>query len=379
MGRLKARAAQKRKQEQQQQQATFWPELCRRIAAGQVIPIVSNGVFFDQIFDIDSDGIIGVSADEENPQGWSIEEQLADAWAEEIGFPLRDRQRLARVALYNRVVKSTDDRAARSSYLNWLKDALLFLAEHDPDVDPDTIEEQRDEIEQSSFVDIAAELGYLRPLKAQPDPLAQLARLKLPIYVTTSHFDFLERAIMANGRTPRTQICFWSGEPLRYAEDGHRTDYHFEPSVEQPLVYHLFGHEAYPESMVLTEDDYLDFLTAIARDAHQKEPLVPWDLRKALAQSSLLLLGYRPRGWDFRIVFRGLIKNTPPGLRTDMVSLAVQIDPADQQWVLAADDVRRYLEGYFQEKEKQLNFTVEYATTGDFVAKLWEAWDQWRR
>ncbi len=51
MGRLKARAAQKRKQEQQQQQATFWPELCRRIAAGQVIPIVSNAVSFDQIFD----------------------------------------------------------------------------------------------------------------------------------------------------------------------------------------------------------------------------------------------------------------------------------------------------------------------------------------
>jgi hypothetical protein len=377
MSRLKARAAQKRKQEQQQEQATFWPELCRRIDAGQVIPIVSNAVFYDQIFDIDADGILGISAGAENLQGWSIEEQLADVWAEEIGFPLHSRQRLAQVALYSRVIKSADDRGAKSSYLNWLKDALLYLTEEDPDVDPDTVAEQRDEIEQSSFADIAVELGYPRPVGGQPDPLAQLARLKLPIYVTTSYFDFLQRAIVANGRAPRTQICFWSGEPLRYVADDHRTDYDFEPSVEQPLVYHLFGHEAYPESLVLTEDDHLDFLAAIAQDAYQKEPLLPWYLRQALTQSSLVLLGYRPHDWDFRVLFRGLINSTPSSLR--LVNLAVQIDPAHQGWVLAADDVKRYLEGYFQEKEKQLNFTVEYNTTSGFVAKLWEAWDQWRR
>jgi hypothetical protein len=381
MGRLKARAAQRRRQEQQQQQATFWPELCRRIDAGDVIPIVSNAVFFDQIFDIDGDGILGVSPGAENPRGWSIEEQLADAWAAEIGFPWQEqeRPRLARVALYNRVVKSADDRGAKASFLNWLKDALLILAEEDPDVDPDTGAEQRDEIEHSGFADIAVELGYPRAVSGQPDALAQLARLKLPIYLTTSYFDFLERAIVANGRAPRTQICFWSGEPLRYAGDGHRTDYDFKPSVEQPLVYHLFGHEAYPGSLVLTEDDYLDFLAAIAQVAHQQQqPLLPGYLHQALTKSSLLLLGYRPHDWDFRILFRGLINSTPSALR-QMVNLAVQLDPTDQEWVVAAADIKRYLEDYFHKKERQLNFTVEYGTTGGFVAKLWEAWDQWRR
>ena len=288
MSRLKARAAKRRKRQQQQEQVTFWPELCRRIGDGQVIPILSNSVFYDQIFDVDGDGLLGASAGEKNLHGWSIEEQLADAWAEELGFPLNGRQRLARVALYNRVAKSKDDRSAKISYLNWLKDSFLYLAEDDPNIDLDMVEEQRDGIEQSSFSDIAVELGYPRPAAGQPDGLKLLAQLKLPIYVTTSPFDFLERAILANGRSPRTQICFWSGEPLRYDKESHQIDYAFAPTPETPLVYHLFGLESYPESLVLTEDDYLDFLAAISQDAHQQRPLLPWYLRKALTQSSLL-------------------------------------------------------------------------------------------
>ena len=375
MSRQKARDANRRKQ-QQQEQATFWPDLCRRIDSGQMIPIVSNGVFYEQIFDMDGDGILGMSEGKTNEQGWSLEEQLADAWAGE-GFPLEGRHKLARVALYKRVVKSKDNLGAKIAYLHWLKRALLRLAEKDPDMDADVLAEQQAEVEQSSFTDIAVELGYPRPPAGQPDALAQLARLKLPIYVTTSGFDFLERAILANGRKPRTQICFWKGEPMRYVDESHRTDYDFKPSAEQPLVYHLFGLEAYPQSLVLTEDDYLDFLAAIAQDSYQQQPLLPLYLRKNLTQSSLLLLGYQLRDWDFRILFRGLINATPSGL--SMMNLAIQMNPDEQQWVTVADDVKSYLRGYFQEKEKQLNFTVVYDNTAAFVNKLWEAWDQWRR
>lgn len=386
MSRLKARAARRRQAAKGEEQESFWPELCRRIAAGQLIPILGDAVFYDQLFDFDGDGVVGFSQtdgnDEQNgprpEETWSIEEQLTDAWAEEIGYPLTDRERLARVALYYRVVECSDDRSAKTDYLNWLKDALLFLAADDPRVDADLLEEQRAEIEQSTFADIAVELGYPRPLPEQADTLALLARLKLPIYVTTSYFDFLERAILANGRTPRTQICFWSGEPLNYVDEDHRPDPSFVPTPETPLVYHLYGLEAYPESLVLTEDDYLDFLALVSRDAHQQQqPTLPWYLRKALTQSSLLLLGYRLRDWDFRILFRGLINSTPSSLR--LINLAIQLDPADYYRAVNADDIKRYLKGYFEDKEKQLNFTVEYDTTAGFVAKLWEAWDQWRR
>jgi hypothetical protein len=165
MGRLKAMNAQNRKVEQQQEQATFWPELCRRVDAGQVIPIISATAFYEQIFDMDGDGLLGISEEGETHNGLSLEEQLADAWADGIGYPLNGSHRIAQVALYNRVVKSRDDLSAKSSYLNWLKQALLFLAADDPAIDLDTIEEQQQEIEQSSFADIAIELGYPRPPK----------------------------------------------------------------------------------------------------------------------------------------------------------------------------------------------------------------------
>lgn len=378
MSRLKERAKQRRKKEQHQEQATFWPDLCRRIESGEIIPIISNSVFFEQIFDIDGDGVIGVSDDgDENANGWSIEEQLADAWAEELGYPLSGREKLARVALYNRVVKNKDDRGAKVNYLNWLKELLLFLAEEDESIEDELIEDQEEELEQNSFSDIAIELGYPRPVVNQVDTLSKLAELNLPVYITTSHFDFLERSIAANGRQPRTQICFWSSEPLTYLDEQHRTDYDFAPTPETPLVYHLFGIEHYPESLVLTEDDHLDFLAKISQDTNQEKPLLPPYLRQALTQSSLLLLGYQPRDWDFRVLFRGLINATPSSLR--MFNIAIQVDPGQQPWVVASEDIKRYLKGYFEEKEKQLNFTVEYDTAAGFMDKVWEAWDQWRR
>jgi len=373
MSRLKARAEKRRKQAQDTEQAGFWPELCRRIDAGQVIPIISNSVFNDQIFDIDGDQILGISDGEENPQGWSIEEQLADAWADEVGFPLAEQHWLPRVALFDRVVNSSDDRASKVRYLNWLKDSLLFLAEEDEEIDPESIEELRDDIEQQTFSDIAVELGYPKSVKGYSNPLQHLAELKLPIYITTSHFDFLERAIKANHREPRTQICFWSQEPANYLDKSHKMDYDFKPTPENPLVFHLFGLEAYPESMVLNEDDYLDFLAAISKDVKQKKPLLPLYLRKAITQSSLILLGYRLRDWDFRVMFRGIINSTPSSLRT--FNLAIQLESQRQNPVASAKEIHDYLEKYFGDS----NFTVEWNTTHGFIETLWEEWNRWHR
>jgi hypothetical protein len=379
MSRLEAMIARNRELEQQKEQATFWPELCRRIDAGQVIPIIGTAVFYEQLFDMDGDGVVGVSRGAKSGNGLSLEEQLAGAWAQGIGFPFSGRHCLPDIALYNRVVKCRDDQEAKVRYLNWLKNALLALAEEDPEVDAAVIAEQRQEIERSSFADIAVELGYPRPIQDQVDPLAQLARLNLPIYVTTSYFDFLERAILANGRTPRTQVCFWSRrnrsvEPTRYVDESHRTDHDFQPTAENPLVYHLFGLETYPESLVLTQDDHLDFLADLTQNGgNQTNPVLPLYLQRALTQSSLLLLGYHLHSWDFRILFRVLINLLPP---RQVFNLAIQLNPETQQWVTSADDIKTYLKGYF---EKPLNFTVEFGTTAGFVTKLWEAWEQWRR
>ncbi len=365
MSRLKARAAKRRKQSQDAEQAGFWPELCRRVDVGQLIPIISNSVFNDIIFDLGEDDQVNHDR--------SIEEQLTDVWADEIQYPLPDQHGLPRVALFDRVVNSTDDRASKVRYLNWLKDTLLFLAEDDDFIDEETIEELRDDIDQQSFSDIAVELGYPRMLDGKNDSLQQLAALKLPIYVTTSPFDFLERALKANHRNPRTQICFWSEEPTTYLDESHKVDYDFKPTPENPMVFHLFGLEAYPESMVLNEDDYLDFLAIISKDVQQERPLIPVYLRKAITKSSLLLLGYQLRDWDFRVMFRGLINATPSSLRR--FNLAIQLEPHQKTPVVSARQIRKYLEKYFVDSD----FTVEWNTPHGFVATLWEEWNRWRQ
>jgi hypothetical protein len=384
---VKARAARKLKEEQKLGQDRDWDELCRRIHSGHVIPIISNAVSIDPIFDINNDQVLGINKEDEELRGRSIQEQLAYCWAHEIKHPLKDeeltydRYRMPTVALFDRVVRSKDDRAAKLSYLKWLKEMLLFLAEDDERIEPETIEELKDDLKYNSFADIVRELDYPRPRKGYRDPLTLLAKLNLPIYITTSPYDFLEQAIIADQREPRTQICFWAGKPVKYLEESHKTDYNFVPTSENPLVYHVFGLEAYPESMVLNEDDYLDFLVRITRNTtEQKEPLLPWYVHQALTQSSLLLLGYKLHNWDFRVLFRGLIKNPrgslrSEGLREPKFSLAIQLDPHQQYPNISKSEIHEYLEKYFNSS----NFSVKLNSVDRFVTTLYEKWEQWQR
>ena len=201
------------------------------INEGRLIPTISNAVTNDVIFDIDGGGILGISADEpsenEDVTDLSIEEQLARAWANEIGFPLPGDHLMARVALYYSVT-TTSVLAAKTEYLRWLKDELLLQTEFDDDVDESTIEELEEDIDQP-FSMIVNRLGYPKSVTGRRDPLDLLAKLRLPIYITTSPFDFLERALMANKVTPRTQVCFWNGTPPTLNDPQHATDHHYPP------------------------------------------------------------------------------------------------------------------------------------------------------
>lgn len=40
----------------------------------------------------------------------------------------------------------------------------------------------------------------------------------------------------------------------------------FYPTIANPVVFYFHGHQEAPESIVLTEDDYLEFLANIARN-----------------------------------------------------------------------------------------------------------------
>jgi len=403
--RLKEWTEQKRRQQQEAEPTNIWAELCQRIAEGQVIPIISNSLYFDLVFASllvesepaasdgrtkengaeakdgepeDNESDEAAEENDENANGardlyYNAEDILADFWANdpEVAFPLPEQHWLPRVALYVRVAKSKTTREAKMRYLNFLKDTLTLLAEDEATADTDTLETIRNDREQYSFTAVVAELGY--PVAGdKPNPIDLLAKLNLPIYVTTSPFDFLERAIRANGRqNVRTQVCFWSGEPTIWIDPSHKTDYNFEPTVDNPLVYHIFGLETYVESMVLHEDDYLDFLSTLARDTSSANRIMPAYLQQAIAKSSLLLLGYRLRDWEFRVLFRGLIR--PSTLRE--FNLAIQMDLNRQSDRSTAEQIRAYLEKYFG----SANFTVSWDSPQEFMSRLWSEWQEWRR
>lgn len=374
MGRLRAIKEQNQRAQPAEEDGVDWGDLCKRIDEGQVIPIIGNGVFNDLLFPMTEEDLREIKG-RQNPLGWSVEEQLTDLWADAIEYPLMESHVLPRVALFDRVINSKDNQEAKENYLNWLKGSFLTLAALDTGRDADQVADLRAELKRQTLSYLAGEMGYPKPGDDGAHTLDLLARLNLPIYITTSPFDLLERAIAANGRPDvRTQICFWRGaEPLRWVNEAHRTDYAFMPSAETPLVYHMFGLEAYPDSMVLSEDDYLDFLTAIARDTDQTKPILPLYLRQAITRSSLLLMGYRLRDADFRVLFRGLINATPTSIRP--YSLAIQVDPRQHAAGISTDKLLRYLKIYFGESK----FTIAWNQPHEFARILWKKFDEWRR
>ncbi len=377
MGRREDRKRKREAKKKERKQKGFWNEICENIESGKILPIIGNTVYYEHIFDIDGDGIVWHNVDKKNLDGWSIEEQLASSWAQdEVQFPLSEQHWLPRVALYDRVVNHDNDLVAKKNYLIWLKEQLLEMADEDVALSEELLDELNDEYEQLRFSELTRRIGYPRPIQGFSDPLTHLARLNLPIYITTSYFDFLEKAIIANGRkTVRTQICFWRPgyENPTFVKPDHKPDDGFVPSSEQPVVFHLFGSENYPETMVFNEDDYLEFLVAVSRDTNQNWPIVPKYIRQALTQSSLLLLGYRLRDWDFRVMFHSLdIKNRKKG--REETNLAIQIDPAEQIDGVLATRVQEYLQGYFG----TVDFDVIWDSPHGFVEKLWKEWEKWR-
>ena len=189
----------------------------------------------------------------------------------------------------------------------------------------------------------------------QDNPLLLLASLDLPIYLTTSYHTFLEAALERSGKQPRTEFCRWH-QRLESLPGGVAGDY--QPTREEPLVYHLYGLDTYPESLVLTEDDHLEFLVAIARDMSRDTDRIPKRIRQALSDSSLILLGYDLRSWEFRTLFWGLIKFRPP-IKQENVS--VQVAPDDTE--------KLYLDKYLSEAR----FRVVWREVLQYVQELYQS------
>jgi len=276
-----------------------WERLLRRIESGRCTPFLGAGIGFGAL-----------------PLGGAI----AREWADRYDYPLDDRDDLARVAQFVAVVEDPI----------WPKEEIRV------------------------FFD-----GKAPELAREDEPHRVLAELPLPIYLTTNYDDFMVQALRAVGKQPVEEFCRWTaresfGLSVFDAPGG------FEPTAERPLVYHLHGMLDRPESLVLTEDDYVDFLVNLA-----DPDVVPPRIREALSDTMLLFIGYRLADWNFRVLYRGLVEKVDPSGRRQ--NLTVQLRPAD---VPSPDAAQTYLDRYFE----VMKVRVFWGDAAEFLAELRRQW-----
>ena len=127
-----------------------------------------------------------------------------------------------------------------------------------------------------------------------------LAELPFSLILTTGQGGLLAEALKTAGKEPITQ---------RYNFRGNRRDnpeFVIPGSPTSPVVYRLFGDATEPPSLVLSENDLVDFLIAVVSE----RPPLPNSLLSALkrAGQNFLFVGFGIRHWELRILLKVLLR-----------------------------------------------------------------------
>jgi hypothetical protein len=311
-----------------------WPAVIADLEDGICTPVIGPGI---------SDPLLG------------SRREIARNWAQSYRFPMApyERESLPQVAQYLSIAQGT--RFPRRQLMDHLRRALQLR--YRDELAPDLLAER------APLEDLIAAAWAILHRSQAVDPYLLLAQLPAPVYVTTQPSRLLARALTDAGRTPEVELCRWR-EDMDWPESVFDRDRGYRPTPERPLVYHMLGAFDEPESLVLTEDDYFDFLTGVTRN----EDLVPRVVRRRLADSALMFVGFQLDQPDFRVLYRSLM-NTEGNRRGQYTHVAVQIDP-EEGTTIDAGRARKYLEGYFQ----HANMSLYWGSTEHFVKDLDKAW-----
>jgi hypothetical protein len=216
----------------------------------------------------------------------------------------------------------------------------------------------------------AAVKKILGNARSDPDPHLVLADLPFSVYLTTNPDGMLSAALAAKGRPAAVAVCPWfEFEPLGGRQSAEKTDGLPTPDTKHPLVYHLFGRIAEPQSLVLTEDQYFDYMVGTVRNADK----IPAAVQRAICDRQLLFLGFHIDHWTFRALLRSLTRLASGGKSANQAinHFAVQIDPEEGRF-RDTPRARRYLESTFKVAGSQVR--VYWGRAQDFVLELGERW-----
>jgi hypothetical protein len=289
--------------------------------------------------------------------------EIAQQWAETYEFPLapRNRDDLAQVAQYLRYrqtpmytleqLRGYITRFLRKRFSERLPPELL-----DRPIRPGVIDE------------LVSHVGKLQRADNPNDVHRLLARLPAKIYVNANRDNLLRDALLEQKRQPQVQLCTWRTSNNKPLPIGPTLPPGYEPSIEQPLIFHVFGNLEYPTSLVLTEDDYFDFLVSVTRNEALASMSVTSKVSSALATSGLLLLGFHVNDWDFRVLFSSLLKQPGASLSYLRARVAVQIDPSEAA-IIDPNRAVQYLSSFFNQ---QAQIGLYLGSAEQFLTRLVE-------
>lgn len=317
-----------------------------RVRAGNALPILSNAAMFDLVF-------FGYKA-------------FADYYAQRVGYPFALPTGLSQMANFDRHTNQASDIDCKTYYLDCVKNYIYRVA-RTSGVDSAMLEEAKSQSDRLGVTAFARLLGYPRFDRGPVDPLLVLANLPFKTYLTTSPFTFLEEALHRAGRDPYVKVCRWHGPVDAPDKELWLIADSYQPSREQPLVYHLCGVDAHPEtqrscpeSLVLTEDDYLELLVNLAQDrGKDRADRLPALVRGALFDD-VILLGYNLGSWAFRALYYGLIR--PTGQEKDRRGVCcVQLAPDERKIQ------ENYLTGYL---DRDAHFDIFWGDLNAYTQQL---------
>lgn len=303
-----------------------WKAICSQVRKGRFIPIVGPELGED---------VCGGSR------------ELADQLAKEHAFPLAayDRSDLAKITQY---ISTTQNR----TYVQEVVEKGFRRLIH-----------ERLDGSATDGVKTHAELLQLAVKRclANPDhPYRILTDLPASIYLNASYEPMLFRSLKAAGKNPEAVFSAWRG--VREVPKPPQPEN--APTPEKPWVYHLFGVYGKPDTMVLTEDDFFDYLIATSR----LDLLLP-ALVGQLMQSSLLFLGFRLDDWRFRVLFRLIVTRQGTETMKALSHVGVQVNP-DEQSMADVERARKYMESYFQGGKSAPEISIYWGSTAEFLKEL---------
>ncbi len=282
-------------------------------------------------------------------------QQIARDWAETFHYPMapHERESLPQVAQY-----LTINQQKSFPY----EDLIVHLRQSLQERFRENLPPELLGVEAPCWQVLEA-VGKLQRANNPDEPHRALAELPVEVYLSTNADTLLEGALKEAGKKPQTRFC--PGNEYTAAQASRRDD--ATCSVAHPLGYHLFGLWQERASLVLTEDNYFDFLLGMSRN----KALIPLQVKKAMTDSGLLFLGFQTNEWQFRVLFRAML--SLPGQRYDeYANIAAQIEPEDGR-ILDPQRAREYLEQYFF-KGCKLDLSIYWGTPEDFVKELMQYW-----